>query len=119
MPRREILKLLRLRKFTEDTELHLPVAHHIRIRSHPVTVAREKVIDDPVMILIHQAEDTKLNPEVVTDGPGVTNILLPRAVPRQVFFIREVLHVSAHDLVPLLKKQGCSNRGVDSSRHGG
>ena len=117
MTRREILESLGHRELAEDPELHLAVAHHVRIRGDALAVAREQVIDDPVAILLGEAENAELHSEEVTDGARVADVLLPRTVARQSFLVRPVFHVGANDLVPLLKQERRRHTGVHATGH--
>ena len=63
VPGREILEALGHRELAEDPELHLAVAHHVRIRGDALAVTGKQVVDDPVAIFLGEAEDPELDPE--------------------------------------------------------
>src|SRR5690606_8283514 len=59
----------------------------------------EQVGDDTVAILIHEVDDAKRNAEVIGDGAGVDDVLLPRAIADDLVPVDRVLHVGGLGVV--------------------
>src|SRR5690606_5179565 len=105
------------REFAENAELHLPVAHYIRIRRDSLAIPREQILDDPVAVLLGEAENPELDPEGFADRPGVADVLLPGTIAGEALLVRPVFHVGTDNFVPLLQEQGRRDAGVHTPGH--
>lgn len=100
----------------KDSELHLAVAHHIRIGRHSLSVAFEQISHDPLPVIAHEIDHFKADAEFVRDPTCIFDILHPRAMTGDILLVDPVFHVGPGHLMPLFGQQGRRHTAVHAAR---
>jgi hypothetical protein len=102
----------------EYAELDLAVAHDVGVGREAAGIAVEQVGDDPVAIVLHEIDHAELDAEMVADGAGVIDVLLPGTMADDVVLVDPVFHVRADDGHALPLEDEGGDRAVDAAGHG-
>src|SRR5687768_10677630 len=103
----------------EQMELHLAIAHHVRVRRATGPVFADHVLDDLAPILLLEVEGLERYAERRGHAQRVLAFLLPGALAGAgIGRVRPVLHEGAGDLVAFADEQSSGDARVDAAGHG-
>ena len=100
----------------EDSELHLLVAHDVRVGRETARVAIDQVVDHVTLVLLLVIPDLEVDTQLHGHALGIGKVLGPGALePRQID--RPVAHVHARDVKATFDEQRRGKRGIHSPAH--
>lgn len=106
------------RPIQEDAELHFAVTEDIRVWGEALAVAIDHILDDAVMVGVDKIQDLEGDVEVLGDGAGVLDILLPWAIAEDIRFVSPILHVGGGDTKALIDEARGRDGGINAAGEG-